>query len=199
MSRRARSQALEKQEMESVWKDRLKRQSWSESAIQSFVNQWAPSTRRQYNSQINWFRSYLQQRSICVLSVQESQFVSFLEHVASTSSRPKTVLSSMLTAINHFYKGLGCKSPVSDNVRHFVKALVKSATAVPIAHSTVFPVHHLRWLFHTWGAVDRDLDKLRMKTLALWALTPDEWVNDGETQRGQQQFHKRNIPTRLKP
>lgn len=113
---------------------------------------------------------YLQQQ-VGILEVRERHLANFLQLLADSSDRPKSLLQCAVASVGHLFAGLKCKSPVTDRIHGFVTALVKGGTALPLTPSQVFSVSAFRQLFRAWEGGDFDLEKCRMQCLTLMAIT----------------------------
>ncbi len=164
--------------LESVWLTNLTSKGWSVEAANMFVTQWAPSTQKTYNWLIKRFIAFVSTKGLCLLSVNEGTVVEFLQLLSFSLNWPHSTLSTALATLSHFYQGLGVKAPMSQDVHHFVGALVKVGTIQPLQHSSVFDVSAFRNLFMGWDRTYMDVACLRMKAIVLMAVALMLWPSD---------------------
>ena len=144
---------------------------WNSVAIERYLCRWAPSTRSQYNSHLVKFKEYCDTNSINFPHVADSDIAVYLTYLASTTSRPKSLVYGTLAALTAFYDALDY-NPISSDIRRLAEGIVKGGTLSPMIKSSVFPVKPFMSLFQAWPPNDIILLKfLRMKAICLLALT----------------------------
>lgn len=96
----------------------------------------------------------------------------FFVQVAGSSDRPKSLLRSCSAALKCYFDAIDCPSPINQDVRYTIDGLIKSGTSGSMVKSKVLPRQPFVQLFTGWPENrDLDLEKLRLKTITLMALT----------------------------
>ena len=102
-----------------------------------------------------------------------SVIAEFLCLIASSSDRPKSVLTNTVAAMTCLYSAMKLDNPTHDyDINKLVTALVKSQTCAPRIKSATMPVSAFHTLFSTWPDNHKLTTKqLRLKAVTLMALT----------------------------
>ena len=80
----------------------------------------------------------------------EEQLAEYFVSIAASSQRPKALLNSNSAALKCYFDALDQQNPVSEDIRCLIEGLVKSATAIPMAKSTIMPRQPFVTLFKGW-------------------------------------------------
>ena len=91
--------------------------------------------------------------------------------MAQSSRRPKSVLSSTVTAFSCLSDLLRIKNPLTPDINKLILGLVKCKTSAPMARSKEMPVEPFVKLFVTWPENwFLTIEQLRLKCITLLAM-----------------------------
>ena len=158
--------------MEAQWASSLDKQGWSSSTAAIIKNCLAPSTIAIYNRHINKLREFCFEQNINFPPSGTSVIADFLFSVANRSDRPRSVLTTIIAALNYLYRVLDIKNPCDDNIYMLQTALVKSFTRIARTTVNILPREPFNVLFLNWPS-DNELTikRLRIKVITLLAFT----------------------------
>ena len=156
--------------MESVWRENLISQNWSERAANQFIYHLAQSTISQYNRYISNYSAFCRLQGLDGVSNVDSVIADYLCSLCDKSDRPKSVLTANISALNKYFTAVN-NTRVGENIHVFVQALIKSGTKSPMQKTPVMPVDAFFQLFNGWPNNDMlSIKDLRLKTVCLFAL-----------------------------
>ena len=159
--------------LETIWKEKLIKDGWTERSATQMSLGLAPSTLALYNRILQRLKSFCEKFNYAFPPDRESNLVDFLCEVADRSERPKSQLNCTLAALSKLYKALDLPNlTTSESVKGLVTALIKTQTSQPRSRSSVMPVAAFVRLFTEWPEnKDLSIERLRLKTIVLLALT----------------------------
>ena len=162
---------MENLRLEDIWRSKLINRNWSDRAANQYIYHLSQSTIQQYNRVILNYSKFCRSKGLEAITNSECVVVEYLCQLSDASDRPKSVLTSSLSALNKCFTGVNLK-PVSSEVHTFVQALIKSGTKSPMVKTPVMPVHVFLSLFNEWPSNDRlSIKDLRLKCICLLALS----------------------------
>lgn len=128
--------------LEDIWRENLVDiQGWSKRAVERVFYSLAPSTSHSYNKVIGRFESFCDNAGYQFPPLGSAAIADFLCDVASTSTRPQSVLRNASAALGHVYRIKGLENVVnSPPVQMLITGLVKSGTTAPMRRSRAMPV-----------------------------------------------------------
>jgi hypothetical protein len=130
----------------------------------------ANSTLSLYNRELNKIRLFCAEYNVG-FPPSDDVFAKYLLQLVSHSSRPESILKSTMAAIGHVCEALGVTSPVNDQIRRLVRALIKSSTSRPLSRTKIMPIAPFYDLFMSWLVNEKlTIQKLRQKAITLLAL-----------------------------
>ncbi len=81
--------------LESLWRERLILEGWSDTAIASALGSYAEATWATYNRQYQRFQQFLKQQQILEEAVTPAIIADFIHQVAGNSPRPRAALTQI--------------------------------------------------------------------------------------------------------
>ena len=134
--------------LESLWRDKLSRQGWSERAVMQFPLAWSKSTILTYNRVIKEFFKFCSAKLLTFPPCNSDVIVAFLCTIADDSHRPQSQLNTTKAALSHLYDCYDIPCPADGkDITLFTSALIKSQTQHTMKKSTVMPIHKFTTMF----------------------------------------------------
>ena len=174
----AQPRAVQKCEMEdirleAIWQKQLEKQGWSSRAIAQFPLCLAKSSLSSYNRIVVKYKLFCDSIKRQFPCSDSCVLAEFLCMIADGSERPRSTLRTAVSALGALFETVLDNNPLAEPaIVRLTTALVKSSTSEPMNKSRVMPVEPFYKLFGSWGDnLDLSLDKLRLKTISLLALS----------------------------
>ena len=158
--------------LETLWQNKLFSLGWSETAAIRLIRKWAPSTIASYNKALQKLNLFCVTKGGTLHDLNESTLAEYMCTLAGKSDHPKSVLSTILSALMCYTDAMSCKPIVTPNVNALMDGLIKSGTTKPMKRSMVMLVEKFSQLFLSWpGNYLMELELLWLKCITLLAIT----------------------------
>ena len=160
--------------LEDMWSFKFSNLNWSSECSLIFPKFLADSTVEQYNAYINKYKD------MCIQNYGEfppqnryrqASIADFLVTMCRNSQRPQSLIKMSWAAMTHYYDAFSYNIR-SNDLTHFMQALVKHGTKCPQGRTPIPPIDPILDLFKSWGSNDViSIDKLRQKCITLLCIT----------------------------
>ena len=155
--------------LESLWRDKLSSQGWSERVVRQFPLAWSKSTISAYNRVINKFFKFCSAKLLTFPPCNSDVIAEFPCTIADDSHRPQSQRNTTKAALSHLYDCYDIPCPADGkDITLFISALIKSQTQHTMKKSTVMPIYKLTLMFLKWPEdSELSIKDLRLKCIAL--------------------------------